>query len=81
MSLEPAKSIIERLGGPAIVSKITGTSYTAPYRWQQPLDKGGSGGCIPARHIPVLLRFAEENDLPLTPADFFILDNKNGAAT
>ena len=30
----PASIIIARLGGEAAVVAITGTAYTAPYRWQ-----------------------------------------------
>ncbi len=68
--MEPAASIIRKLGGEAVVSRVTETAYTAPYRWQQPRDKGGTGGLIPQRHHPKLLAFAREQDLPLSPADF-----------
>jgi hypothetical protein len=68
--MEPAKTIIEKLGGEAAVSKITGTAYTAPYRWQQPRSKGGTGGLIPQRHHPGLLSYARDNQIDLSPADF-----------
>lgn len=64
--MEPASSVIELLGGEKVVSKITGTAYTAPYRWQQPREKGGTGGTIPQRHHNALLAYARENRLPLT---------------
>lgn len=68
--LEPAKSIIERLGGEATVSAATKTAYTAPYRWQQPKDKGGTGGLIPQKHHRTLLDLAHERGVPLNPAEF-----------
>ena len=71
MALEPAASIIKRLGGENIVSSATGTAYTAPYRWQAALEKGGTGGRIPSKHIPTLLEFAREKAIPLAAEEFF----------
>jgi hypothetical protein len=68
--MEPAATIIKKLGGEAVVSKVTETAYTAPYRWQQPREKGGTGGLIPQRHHPRLLDYAEREKIPLSPADF-----------
>jgi hypothetical protein len=42
--MNPAKQIIGRLGGEAQVAFITGTAYTAPYRWQAVLDYARSNG-------------------------------------
>lgn len=67
---EPAASIIRKLGGEAVVSEATETSYTAPYRWQQPKEKGGTGGIIPHWHHPTLLTLAKERGVDLAPADF-----------
>lgn len=68
--MEPARSIIARLGGEKIVSEITGRAYTAPYRWQQPFEKGGTGGLIPQRLHVKLLDYAAANGIALAPADF-----------
>lgn len=68
--MEPASSIIQRLGGESAVSKITGTAYTAPYRWQAERDKGGTGGTIPQKYHRTLLDYARENEIPLTADDF-----------
>lgn len=64
--MEPARSVIELLGGEKVVSKVTGTAYTAPYRWQQPREKGGTGGTIPQRHHIALLAYARTHGLPLS---------------
>lgn len=71
MAWNPAHSIIQRLGGEKAVSAITETSYTAPYRWQSDKSKGGAGGRIPAKHIPILISAAQAKGVPLTLGDFF----------
>jgi hypothetical protein len=68
--MEPAASIIKAIGGEAIASQITGTAYTAPYRWQQPKEKGGTGGLIPQRHHPAILQFAREKGINVTAESF-----------
>lgn len=73
MAMEPAHSIIRRLGGEAVVATITGTASTAPYRWQYPRDKGGTGGIIPQRHHLALLDYANAVSIALTPSDFLPL--------
>lgn len=68
--MEPAASIIKRLGGEAKVSEITGRAYTAPYRWQHPIEKGGTGGLIPQKLHRALLDHARANGIALSAADF-----------
>ncbi len=68
--MEPARSIIalfrtSDFTGPEIVSGITGTRLTAPYRWMQSVQKGGTGGLIPQRHHATLIDAARERGLPL----------------
>jgi len=71
-ALDPAAKIVTRLGGPSVVAKICGCSYTAPYRWQMPVNRGGTGGVIPQRHHHRLLRFAKRAEIKLRPVDFFL---------
>lgn len=66
---EPAKSIIARLGGEVKVVTILGCGETAPYTWQYECPKG-TGGLIPQKHHLALLDYAQENGIPLSPADF-----------
>lgn len=68
--MDPATKIISNLGGEAKVAEITGTAFTAPYRWQYEKAKGGTGGLIPQRYHLVLLRYAQENNIALTAEDF-----------
>ncbi len=72
--MEPARSIIQKLGGESVVAELTGTAYTAPYRWQHPREKGGTGGMIPQKHIPVLLKFAMDHHIPLSASEFFSVE-------
>lgn len=68
--MEPAQTIIRKLGGEAVVSEITGTAYTAPYRWQHSRERGGTGGLIPQKHHPRLLAFAMAKGIALSPSEF-----------
>jgi hypothetical protein len=69
--MEPARSIIKKLGGEAAVSRITNTAFTAPYRWQYERERGGTAGKIPARHIPAMLAYAREHAIDLAASEFF----------
>jgi hypothetical protein len=71
----PASRVIARLGGEAMVSAVTGTAYTAPYRWQAPRAKGGTGGLIPQRHHRRLLDYARSKGIPLTAEEFLPTDS------
>jgi len=70
MGEEPATKIIRRLGGPPVVAKITDTAYTAPYRWQAPREKGGTGGNIPQKYHRKLLDYAHAKRIKLRASDF-----------
>lgn len=71
MSMEPAKSIIEKCGGPAKVAEITGRDLSRVYRWMYPADRGGSNGRIPYDEADKLLKYAAKNGITLEPGEFF----------
>ena len=73
-ALEPASSIISRLGGLSIVQSVTGASRTRVYRWTQPKEKGGTGGIIPLSHAPKLLSYARESGVALSANDFLPIE-------
>lgn len=79
--MEPAATVIEKLGGPDAVSAATGTSYTAPYRWMAPVDKGGTGGRIPQKHWAALIALAGQKGVPLTADDLFEHSPSDAAST
>ena len=70
LAMDPASKIIERLGGEAKVAQITGTAFTAPYRWQHSKKQGGTDGLIPQKYHRTLLDYAHEHDIALKAEDF-----------
>lgn len=67
--MEPAATIIEKLGGHRAVSEALGVAYTAPYRWTYPRERGGTDGRVPAKYHRSLLNLAAEAGVALSPAD------------
>ena len=39
------------------------------YRWSQPRSKGGTGGNIPLKAIPLILKLAEQEGVHIDPSD------------
>ena len=74
----PASVVISRLGGEAMVSFITGTAYTAPYRWQAARIKGGTGGLIPQRYHRKLIDYARSKGIPLAAEEFLPGEEADG---
>lgn len=68
--MEPAYSIVKRLGGEMVVSQVCQTSPTTPYNWQYKRERGGTGGTIPQRYHRTLLDYARRHDIPLAAEDF-----------
>jgi hypothetical protein len=68
--MEPAITIISRLGGFAKVATIVGVHRTRVYGWTWPQNKGGTGGVIPQTHIPKLIEAAEADGIKLDGNDF-----------
>jgi len=68
--MEPARTIIEKLGGPTKISHKINVSRTHIYKWTYPRDKGGTGGTIPYWQIPKLLEMANSEGVTLSEYDF-----------
>lgn len=68
--MEPASSIIVKLGGPTRIAREVGVHRTRVSNWQRPRTVGGTGGQIPQRHIPALLKLAKDADVELSADDF-----------
>ena len=73
-NLEPASTVLAKIGGVEVASKVTGKHVSRVYRWTYPREKGGTGGVIPHDDATKLLKHASENNLELTAADFFMVD-------
>ena len=68
--MEPAHTIITRLGGPTKVAHIAKVHRTRVSNWQRPKEAGGTGGLIPFKHVPALLAAAKEMNVELSTDDF-----------
>lgn len=69
--MEPARSIIERLGGHAVVAAGLGISTTRVYYFTYPKAKGGTDGLIPQKHWPALFRLAKDRGVSLSADDLY----------
>ena len=72
IGMEPATTIIRKLGGEARVAAIAGTALSAPYRWQHEKSRGGTGGLIPQAHHRRLLDYAEAHGIALAAEEFLL---------
>lgn len=71
MYLNPAKSVIAKLGGPAAVAEITKRNISRVYRWMYPASRGGTGGRIPQAEAEKLLDYACRHGVELDAREFF----------
>ncbi|WP_291669188.1 hypothetical protein [Bosea sp. (in: a-proteobacteria)] len=70
--MEPASSIIDRLGGVARVAEIVGVHRVRVSNWKRPKSAGGTGGRVPQSHHVKLLAAAERLGVALSAADFLV---------
>lgn len=63
--LDPAKSIIAKIGGVDVVASVTGKHISRVYRWMYPKERGGTGGLIPQVEAIKLLSHARSNSIDL----------------
>lgn len=68
--MEPAKTIIRKLGGVERVSAIAGVHRTRVYKWMRAREDGGTGGSIPFDHAPALIAEARRQGVHLSADDF-----------
>lgn len=68
--MEPASTIIKRLGGPSKVAKVVGVHRTRVSNWMRPRSVGGADGTIPFRHVPRLIEHARSVGVDLSADDF-----------
>lgn len=68
--MEPASSIVRKLGGATAVANIVGVHRTRVHAWTKPVEKGGTGGLIPMKHVRKLREHAEREGMGLTANDF-----------
>ena len=62
--LEPAYTLIERLGGKSAVAGELNLDKSTLSRWCQPVPNG-TGGLIPQRYWPKLIEMGKRQGVPL----------------
>ena len=63
--LEPAFTVIEKLGGKSAVAAELDLDKSTLSRWCKPAP-GGTGGLIPQRYWPQLIAMARAKGVPVT---------------
>jgi len=69
--LDPARTVVAKVGGIQAVCAAVGVSRTAVVKWMRPREVGGTDGLIPSDHARRLYEYAREKGLPLKAEDFF----------
>jgi hypothetical protein len=67
----PAARIVEKMGGTAAVAKRLKLALKSVYSWQRQIERKGTGGHIPMPRANELLKWAREEGIDLTEAEFF----------
>lgn len=68
--LDPARTVIRRLGGVQAVAKLSQRHFSRVRRWTWPREKGGTDGIIPQTEALKLLRDAADLGIDMTMDDF-----------
>ena len=68
--MQPARRIIDKLGGPQVVSEWLKMDVSAVNRWAAPADKRGCEGEIPRQYRGRLIALARMRGVELTWKDF-----------
>jgi hypothetical protein len=68
--MEPAHTIISKLGGPTAVAKVVNVHRTRVSNWKRPRVSGGTDGMIPQRYHRPLLDYAKAAGIALAAEDF-----------
>lgn len=71
VAMHPATTIIAKFGGEEEVAKILGLRTANVYLWQRSLEKHGTCGVIPQKHVLKLIRAANERGIELRVEHFF----------
>lgn len=75
MDMEPAKTIIDYLGGAKAVAAIVGKHPSRIYRWAYPSSKReGCDGIIPLRDQQKILEYCRGAGVDIVREDFFCAD-------
>lgn len=71
--LNPAREIVAKLGGVNATARALDLSPSAVSRWMQPPSKHGTGGHIPRRHWPAIIKHAKSEGVRIRLTDLAAL--------
>lgn len=69
--MSAAERVIAICGGVKRTAELAEATENWVTRWTYPVDRGGTGGRVPAKAQERLMRAAAEGLVALSPADFF----------
>lgn len=78
--MEPASTIIDRLGGVTKVALVVGVHRTRVSNWKRARQSGGTDGRIPQGYHVTLLQHARDIGVPLSADDFLTIASTPSAA-
>lgn len=71
--LSPAREVVAKLGGVRALARALQINPSAVSRWMMPGVKGGTGGLIPQRHWPAILKHAKKEKVKVKLDDLVAL--------
>lgn len=72
--MDPARKVIQRFGGVRPLARILDVDPSTVSRWQQPRERRGQAGLIPAQYQGPILRSARQHGIPLSAEDLIQTD-------
>lgn len=72
--LEPARSVVTKLGGVRATARILSIAPSAVSRWMAKRDNKGTGGVVPQKHWKALLSYAKKERITLSESDLYSID-------
>lgn len=70
---QPARYVVERLGGVRQVARILDINPSTISRWMMPSDAKGTGGRIPQKYWRSLLKHGRVNNIDIQTSDLFMV--------
>lgn len=78
--MEPASTIISKLGGPAKLARELGLNRVTVSKWKRPRESGGTGGLIPNKHMRAILNAAKDGGVEITAECFLPPEDETARA-
>lgn len=70
--MNAAECAIQKFGGVSQLAKAIGRDRTSVWRWTQPTSKGGTGGFIPTRNVPLILEVAKKRGISFKKNELYV---------